>query len=118
MFSISLVWKYYWSYTSTFEIQSLSKTNYRYKDLAVSCSSLLQLLLFSSFTRFLLINPNILYYCLSPTGNAFQEVPGSSVLQALSTLRTQQGFYSFPHGYLRAGFALLVRNIVAYLSML
>ncbi|CAK8573482.1 unnamed protein product [Lathyrus sativus] len=36
-----------------------------------------------------------------------EEVPGSSVLQALSTLRTQQGFYSFPHGYLRAGFALL-----------
>ncbi|KAL5069847.1 hypothetical protein RYX36_020734 [Vicia faba] len=36
-----------------------------------------------------------------------EEVPGSSVIQALSTLRTQQGFYSFPHGYLRAGFALL-----------
>ncbi|WJX20727.1 hypothetical protein P8452_10241 [Trifolium repens] len=36
-----------------------------------------------------------------------EEVPGSSILQALSTLRTQQGFYSLPHNYLRAGFSLL-----------
>jgi hypothetical protein len=51
----------------------------------------------------------------SPTENAFQEVPGSSILQALSTLRTQQGFYSLPHNYLRAGFSLLVRNIAVIL---
>lgn len=36
-----------------------------------------------------------------------EEVPGSSIVQALSTLRTQQGFYSFPQYYLRAGFSLL-----------
>ncbi|XP_004496548.1 uncharacterized protein [Cicer arietinum] len=35
------------------------------------------------------------------------EVPGSSILQALPTLRTQQGFSSLPQNYLRAGFALL-----------
>lgn len=70
-----------------------------------------QLLLFSTLSFFPLVNLSILYSCFSLIGNAFQEVPGSSILKALSTLR-KQGFSSLPHYYLRAGSALLVRNIV------
>ncbi|XP_061352848.1 uncharacterized protein LOC133297691 isoform X2 [Gastrolobium bilobum] len=36
-----------------------------------------------------------------------EEVPGSSILQALTTLIQKQGFYSLPQYYLRAGAALL-----------
>jgi len=63
--------------------------------------------LFSFFPEFIKVSFIVFS---SPFQNAFQEVPGSSILEALTTLR-KQGFSSLPQYYLRAGSALLVRNI-------
>ncbi|TKY51318.1 hypothetical protein E2542_SST22829 [Spatholobus suberectus] len=90
-------------------LETDKKQRYKYNDTVVSFGCLLFSLLCSNFPFFPSINQSIFYSCFFPIENASQEVPGSSILEALTTLR-KQGFSSLPQYYLRAGSALL--NIV------